>query len=916
MYRNVFDLLNTRIQEYLRATGIYEPTPVQEKAIPKILEGENALVIAPTGLGKTESALLPVFHRFLEVKPEKGISILYITPLRALNRDMLRRTIDMGKFLGIDISVRHGDTPQHERYRQSKKAPDMLITTPETFQILFTGKKLREALSNVRWVIIDEIHELADEERGAQLSVGLERLEEISKFGFQRIGLSATIGTPEEVARFLGGLENGNFREVEIIDVDVEKIIDIDVELLSKSEDEPLLDMSVKRCKELIERHRATLLFVNTRDTAEVLGSRFHIIYRDFPIEIHHGSLSKFSRIEAEEKFKSGSLRALICTSSLELGIDVGHADFVIQFSSPRQVCRLVQRVGRSGHRMGEKSRGKIISLNVDDFAESIVIAKRAMRRELEETEIRMNPLTVLANQIVSIALEYRKIPLDDVYRIVKRAYPFHKLSFDNFMEVVNQLLAERKISLEEGILKSRKKSRLYFIDNISMIPDERSYSVIDITSRKRIGKLDESFVVGNLFEGESFILRGRPWKVVSIDDETVTVTPIKDIGKVPSWVGEDIPVPFDVAQDVGRLRKKLKENKIEELPCKEEDLRKLKEFIDECESFVIPDDKTVTIESNDKIVVINACFGSKVNECLSKLISSLLAQKLGESVKAGSDPYRIILEFARKADVNSVVDVIRNIEPESIDVLLRIVVKNTTTMRWYLLHTARKFGAISSDARDIGLKKLFELFEGTPIMKDAIDRILWERMDIKRTKLVLDKIRKGEIKLVVQRFSPFSEVSREVSRSLSLPRYPEGAIISMLERRLEEKEVELICLNCFNRWKTRVDRLDDRPRCRRCKAIRIGVVTEGFPNLKKRLKDEEKKIVSRVSASASLVVSHGKFAILTLAGRGIGVTTAARILRNFRFVELLRSEEERKRLLKEIWRAEIQYARTRGFWD
>ena len=916
MYRNVFDLLNTKIREYLRATGIYEPTPVQEKAIPKILEGKNALIIAPTGLGKTESALLPVFHRFLEVKPEKGISILYITPLRALNRDMLRRTIDMGKFLGIEISVRHGDTPQHERYRQSKKAPDMLITTPETFQILFTGKKLRESLSNVRWVIIDEIHELADEERGAQLSVGLERLEEISKFGFQRIGLSATIGTPEEVARFLGGLENGNFRKVEIIDVDVEKIIDIDVELLSKSEDEPLLDMSVKRCKELIEQHRATLLFVNTRDTAEILGSRFHIIYGDFPIEIHHGSLSKFSRIEAEEKFKSGSLKALICTSSLELGIDVGHADFVIQFSSPRQVCRLVQRVGRSGHRMGEKSRGKIISLNVDDFAESVVIAKRAMRGGLEETEIRMNPLTVLANQIVSIALEYGKIPIDDVYRIVKRTYPFHKLSFDDFMEVVNQLLAERKVSLGEGILKSRKKSRLYFIDNISMIPDERSYSVIDITSRKRIGKLDESFVVGNLFEGESFILRGRPWKVVSIDDETVTVTPIKDIGKVPSWVGEDIPVPFDVAQDVGRLRKKLKENKIEELPCKEEDLRKLKEFIDGCESFVIPDDKTVTVESNDKIVVINACFGSKVNECLSKLISSLLAQKLGESVKAGSDPYRIILEFARRADVNGVVDIIRNIEPESIDVLLRIVVKNTTAMRWYLLHTARKFGAISKDARDIGLKKLFELFEGTPVMRDAIDRILWERMDIKRTKLVLDKIRKGEIKLVVQRFSPFSEVSREVSRSLSLPRYPEGAIISMLQRRLEEKEVELICLNCFNRWKTRVGRLDDRPKCRRCKAIRIGVVTEGFPNLKKGLRDEERRIVSRVSASASLVVSYGKFAILTLAGRGIGVTTAARILRNFRFVELLRSEEERKRLLKEIWRAEIQYARTRGFWD
>ena len=359
---SVFHLLDKRIQNVLHQHGITKPTEPQQKAMPPLVDQENVLLIAPTGLGKTESALLPVFHHFLKFrdgqkKQEKsGISIVYVTPLRALNRDMLRRTISWGKALGISIAVRHGDTSQSERTRQSRSPPDMLITTPETLQILFTGKRLRKHLQSVRWVIVDEVHELATDERGAQFAVALERLQAVTSHPFQRIGLSATVGIPHEVACFLGGMEHGAARPVTIVEVDVTKHLDISVNLpqIKKGDHtqaqqlsmEPLSFAALRQCYVLINDHVSTLVFINTRDGAEILATRLHLWKQEFPIDVHHGSLSKQARIQAENAFKQGDLKALICTSSLELGIDVGNTDFVIQYNSPREVTRIVQRVG------------------------------------------------------------------------------------------------------------------------------------------------------------------------------------------------------------------------------------------------------------------------------------------------------------------------------------------------------------------------------------------------------------------------------------------------------------------------------------------------------------------------------------------------------------------------------------------
>jgi len=941
---SVFSHLNPNIQKLLLSKDIIEPTEPQIKAIPHILKNKNVLLIAPTGLGKTESALLPIFHNFLKYKESNensdGISILYITPLRALNRDMLRRTIEWGKELGINIAVRHGDTTQSERTRQSRNPPDMLITTPETFQILFIGKRLRKHLTSVRWVVVDEIHELADDERGAQLSIGLERLYELTSENgndFQRIGLSATVGSPDEVAHFLGGAEKNEFRDVTILEVDVTKLIDIKVELptIRKSDHpvakrlhiEPFSFASLRRSKELIEDHNSTLLFINTRDGAEILSSRFHIWDEKMLVGVHHGSLSKFARIEAEDDFKKGDLKSLICTSSLELGIDVGNTDFVIQYSSPREVKRILQRVGRSGHKIGKTSKGVIIATTPEDLAESLVIARRALKGEIEPINIRQNPLSVLSNQIISIALEYGKIESEKIFKIIKRTYPFYKLKQSIFNKIVEQLKIQRNIWIDEnGFITKRTNSRHYFLDNISMIPDEKTYMVVDISTRRRIGKLDESFVLNYGFEGAEFILKGRPWSVVKREDEEILVTQSKEIANIPSWAGEDIPIPFEVAREVGKLRRiALKKSTVDSYPCDDKSFEKFVHQIknQKKQGFVVPDDKNITIDVEDKTIVINACFGTKVNETLGRLISAMLVQSLGESIGVNSDAYRINLELPVRIPGDRIKDILMKTKPETLYYLLNRISKNSTFVRGQLVHVARKFGAIRKDfdSRNVGVKKIFTLFENSLIFDEAVEKIIWERMDIENTEKILEEIHNNKIKLHIQRLSPISLAGLEAIRGLMIPKRADRTILLALKNRLEDTDITLVCTNCNNTWDTNVRRSGSKPKCSKCGAIKIAVIRRYNRDLIKILKKkdrtkEEKKELKRLHKNASLILSYGRLALLALVGRGIGPDTAARILRKYNVSKLEKSEETQIKFLRDILSAELTYARTRGFWD
>jgi ATP-dependent Lhr-like helicase len=910
------DMLSSKIIQALKKKGWDDLTEPQIAAIPEVLEGTNVLLVAPTGMGKTEAVMLPLFHKLL-TEPSEQISVLYITPLRALNRDMLSRMLWFSEELDIMVAVRHGDTPQKERTRMSKSPPDILITTPETFQIMFTGKHLRKHLSNVRWVVIDEVHELAQDERGAQLAVAMERLFHHRGKEFQRIGLSATVGSPKEIARFLGGVG----RKVSIIKTSPPKNMKIKVESpFPNEEDESLArelrtDSKQAAClrmaREIVEDHRSTLFFVNTRDTAETLATRYHLWDSEFPVGVHHGSLSKGVRVQMEEDFKSERIKGLICTSSLELGIDVGSADYTIQYNSPRQATRLVQRVGRAGHGVGETSEGTIIAIGNDDVLESSAIARRSLEGKIEKFKIRKDPLATLANQILAIAMTSKDNTLKGCYDLVKRAYPFRDLKWKTFMEVVNLLHEERVLWVEDVRFGRKRPSFNYFYDNLSMIPDERNFKVIDITTRKTIGTLDEGFTANYIQPHARIIIRGRPWEVVEFEDD-ILVTPSAMVGAVPDWVGEEIPVPFEVAQEVGRIRR---EENLDEYPvdtgAKEVFISALKE---QKKHHTVPTDTLFTIEHSRRTIIVNVCLGSKVNETLGMLLSTLLAARVGESVGMRTDPYRIMLDLPLPMNPEIVKDILIDTKPEGVEDIIRMALKNSSYLRWTLINVAKKFCALEKkvDYKKISIKRLATAFSDTPLYAETVNKTIWERMDIQKTMEILTCIQDGKIELELTGLSPIGLEGVEAFSRLVAPQKPDRAILMTLKHRLEDEKIKLLCLSCKKTYTRRIGIIPKKVTCQNCGGKMVAAIPT-YENLapilkKKKPVDKEKKAIRKLFTNANLILSHGKKAILAMRARGVGPKTAARILAMH-----YETEEE---FLREILSAEILYARTRRFWD
>jgi ATP-dependent Lhr-like helicase len=912
----VFELLDPRIREVLEDKDIREPTGAQREAIPPVLAGEHVLLVAPTGIGKTEAAMLPLLHQLITT-PGKGIRLLYITPLRALNRDMLKRLEEFGEALDLRVSVRHGDTSQTERQRQSKYAPDILITTPETLQVMFTGKNLRAHLSNVRYVVVDEIHELANDERGAQLSVALERVTELSG-EFQRVGLSATVGSHQEVANYLGGMG----RKVRIIRARVAKEMRIGVQcpetaeqdrdLAGTLQSDPQLIACMRRAKELIESHRSTLLFVNTRDTAEALAARYHLWDEEFKVGVHHGSLSKETRVEMEDDFKNERLRGLICTSSLELGIDIGSSDFAIQYNSPRQVSRLVQRMGRAGHKIGRRTEGAIIASTPDEIAESLVVTRLALNEGYEPLVVRQNPLTVLANQLVAMA-SAGPVPVERAYQTVRKSYPFRELSRQKFDSVLNQIAEIGLVFINGDEYRRSGRGRKYFYDNISMIPDERTYRIRDISTRKIVGTLDESFVLSFAEPYATFITRGRSWRIVEIMDEELLVEQVKEIGSIPSWVGEDIPVPFEVAQEVGRIRAGYDHG---DYQGDAQTYRVLDEYLKEHgEKFPMPTDQRITLEVGKKLAILNMCFGSKVNETISKMLSVLLTARLGESVAVTTDPYRVIIDLPRDVSPSTIVDTLRSISSTAVESLIRLVMKNSSHMRWRFVFVAKKFGAVERDAdyRNVSIARLVEAYESSPLMQETVDKVLWEDFDVRRTMQVIAAIESGEIGIEVCGLSPIGKAGLSHSKELITPQRADHSILMALKKRLEEESLHMSCLNCGSQWRLKPREAGRFIVCHNCGGQMIAALN-GYNRdtiklvKKKDLKEEEEKEVRRLFKNASLVQSQGRRAMMAFAGRGIGADTAARIMAGF-----VQNEDD---LLRDILNAEINYARTKRFWD
>jgi len=948
---NAFDLLVKPVRRLVEQRGFSKPTEPQEKTIPRILEGKNVLLISPTATGKTEAAFLPVLSMLLREPKTPGIKVLYITPLRSLNRDILDRLQWWCNSLDIKLAVRHGDTETKERMRQSRSPPDLLITTPETLQAILSGWVLRQHLQSLRWVIIDEVHELADSKRGSQLSLALERIRNLTAKDFQMIGLSATIGSPDKVAQFLVG----NKRPVEIIRVPVAKMVKLqviypkpteeDVHFAAKIYTHPEVAARLRIIRDYMSKRKSVLLFTNTRSISEVLASRFKVWDIDFPISIHHGSLAKLSRITAEQGLKRGELKGLIATSSLELGIDVGRIDLVIQYMSPRQVTRLIQRVGRAGHTYGQVAEGLIIGMDSDDTLEAMVIARRALIELLEPVEIPDKPYDVLVHQIAGLMLKTRRLTFSEVLELARKAAPYENLTLEDISKAF-KYMHERFprlawVSFEDQVaLKPQRSKALfeYYFDNLSMIPMEKQFLVIDESTDTSIGVLDEAFMAEYGKPGTKFIIRGSPWQIMHATEDKVYVRPVDDpTGSIPSWIGEEIPVPYEVAQELAEIRGFVEEKTnaglttqeisallSERYPADQETISRAiaetSEQVNAC--LAVPTPKRIVVEDWGEFTIIHSNFGSLINRAMAQFLGEVLSDKLGRGIVVQHDPYRIFVQTMGSMSADRLVEVFEELKPMS-DQIVKVTLTRSTVktglFKRRVIQVARRFGALKkwADFSNVSIQKLISSFEGTLIYEEGLKEVFSKDLDADGLVKALDRIRTGEVGFQVVETSgnatPVARVGIErVSMKTDLipPEKMRAVLIAAAKARLLNETGNFICTNCWDYMETiRVKDLPDKPKCPRCGSYSLGMLKveeeKALPLIEKRdhLAKDEEKLQVHAKQTAELIEKYGKAAAVALSARRVYLSDIADVLSkepmlSDKFYELV-MEAERKSLTK-----------------
>jgi len=939
----VFDLFAKPIRRLIQQRGFSTPTEPQEKTIPKILEGKNVVLISPTATGKTEAAFLPILNMLLTAAERPpGIKVLYITPLRALNRDMLERLEWWCNNLDIKLAVRHGDTETRERTRQSRSPPDILITTPETLQAILPGWILRQHLQQVRWVVVDEVHEMADSKRGSQLALALERLRWLTGRDFQLIGLSATIGSPEKVAQFLVGTE----RSVEIVRVSVARKTKLeilfpqpkpdDAELASTLFTHPEVAARLRIIRQYIEKQKSVLLFTNTRAISEVLASRFKVWDVNFPVSIHHGSLAKPSRIAAEKGLKEGALKGLIATSSLELGIDIGRIDLVIQYMSPRQVTRLIQRVGRSGHRIGRIANGIIIAMDSDDTLEAMVIARMAYDEQLEPVYIPNKPYDALAHQIIGLLMRKQRWYFSEICDMFKNAYPYADLTTDDVKKVMTYMHTRFPrlawVSFEDQLaIRPRRTKALYeyYFDNLSMIPEEKQYLVVDESSDAAIGVLDEAFTAEYGKPGTKFIIRGSPWKITQVYGDKLYVKSVDDpTGAIPSWIGEEIPVPFEVAQEVGALRSSV-EQKIragaktteiadqfaKKYPADADTLsRAILETVEHAQhGFLMPTDKRIVVEDWEDFVIVQANFGSLANRALAQLLGHILSEQTGASIAVQHDPYRIFIQTMGTANADKLIalfDDLKQMPQATVQDLLTNATVKTGLFKRRMIHVARRFGALKkwADFSTVSLRSLMKSFEGSVISEEALKEVFTKDLDLQRLLQVLGDIQAGKIEVVkIDNHGVVSPVARVgVERvSMKTDLIPSERMKAILIESAKARLLnEVRTFACTQNWDytgmTRLNDLPDKPTCPECGSTRLSIFSHEEEQIRylvdkkgEKLTKSEQKLLEQALETAELISTYGKAAAVALAGRRVRTQDALQVLRkqhvlSDRFFELV----------------------------
>ncbi len=890
--------------------GFTNLTEIQKKASPTILQKKDCLVIAPTGSGKTECSVIPIFSLVKNSKKIGKIKVLYVTPLRALNRDVFRRITKYAHNCNLSIEIRHGDTTQTARRKITENPPDILITTPETLVILLTQIKMLNALSDLEWIIIDEVHELLGSERGSQLSLSIERLQLNSQFPLTKIGLSATVGNFEEAAKFVVGTK----RKCEIIRDSSVREYDVEVKYVEGT----ISDVAEKIIEYVIDLdlNSPILLFTNTRGEAEFMAS----ILKEkssINIELHHGSLSKEVREDTETSLREGKRGIVVCTSSLELGLDIGSVELVIHYGSPRQVSKLVQRIGRSRHNRNASAKGLIITNTSDDEFEAKAILERIKEGSIEPQKIHEGSLDVLAHHLVGLTMQLGEISVDTAFKTLKQAYPFRNLTLEDLVSVLDLLDSNYLIFFDRTKMNFRKKGGAfkYYFENLSTIPDILKFKVFDSVGKKIIGSLDQRFVGDFGDSGNIFVLKGSQWRILNVDEKsfTVNVEPFRGGGiTVPYWEGESIPIDFRTANKVGQFRTKVKSGS----------LKLINHTIEKLSFDYIPNENTILVESSRSqgSIVIHSCFGTKINSTLATVLSSMLSSILGFLVDSRSDGYRIVLSSRSRISEKMFLEVLK--DDYDLSSMVSASLKGTHNVNWRTWCVAKKFGVVRRGAiyEKKSARFLYERYSKTPLVKEALRELFHDKYDLQNTDKILKKIRENLILvkwIEVDQFSKLAEpILDHTTKYYSSPVNLDKGILDLVKARLAKTKHRLVCARC-GKWErvTETNEVNSLI-CPYCKSRQITATFYSDYDLPKiirkkhqgkKLTSDEKKKFDRAWKVASLIENFGKLAITVLSGYGVGADTAARILRNMVDEEII---------FKQIYEAERQYVVTRGFWD
>ncbi len=789
-----------------------ELTPPQKFSFKVISDRKNVLITAPTGSGKTLSAFIPIINKLVGLsvdnKLNDEIKCLYISPLRALNNDIYKNIIlpieDLYKSLEligkkkISIGVRTGDTPQNERRKQFIHPPNIFVTTPESLAIMLNSPKFIQKFVNLEYVIVDELHELANSKRGSHLTVSLERLADSIKHDFIRIGLSATIYPLERAANFLVGTK----RSCVVVDASWSKKITAKVispvkDLIYSNESE--IDESMyKIINDIIKKNRTTLIFTNTRSGTErlVFNLKRRFGYTDEEVSAHHGSLSRDERFSVEEKLKNGKLKCVVSSTSLELGIDIGSIDNVIQINSPKSITRALQRIGRSGHGFKDTANGDLIINNRDDLVECTVMLYDGLRRKLDSFTMPENPLDVLAQHIVGMALN-RIWGINEAYSLIKKAYPFRNLDKKDFLGLIKYLsgeyvsLRERsvygKIWFDSGSNKFGKRgrlTRLIYYTNIGTIPDEVAINVYIWGTKKKIGNIEEEFLE-KLKRGDVFVLGGKVYKFQRSSAADCFVLPASgEKPNIPPWFSEQLPLSYELAVDIGKFRREFssivsrlprerfvyKDKKnipekagkyLASMPADKNSMASIYEYIKEQVYFAgkIPSDKLILVEKtryNDKeYTIFHSLFGRRVNDALSRVFAFILSDRLGEEVGLVINDNGFALISNEKINDNVIKSVIESAVKADIKKIITENIKRTEILRRRFRHAAArglmilrnyKGHRIRVERQQINaqalLKIISEMDENFPILKEAYREIEEDVMDISNASGILKSIK------------------------------------------------------------------------------------------------------------------------------------------------------------------------------